>query len=114
MEQTMNVQPDAQLTEAIESLRVSLSGQTTLIYVLMAIAALSLIIALIALNRGRGGQTEAAPAAVVSAMPTALAQNDGAVVAAITAAISCLLAEEKGAQSSGAASGFVVRRIRRV
>ena len=50
IEQAMNIQPDSALVESVESLKAALGSQTTLIYVLIAIAALSLIIAIAAMR----------------------------------------------------------------
>ena len=119
IEQAMNIQPDSALVESVESLKAALGSQTTLIYVLIAIAALSLIIAIAAMRRGRGrGEYSKAPAAA-AAYPapaaTASVSNDGAIAAAITAAIACILTQEKDSQAKGdQGSGFIVRRIRRV
>lgn len=118
LEQTLNIQPDSLLMESIESLQTALSGQTTLIYVLIAIAVLSLIVAFAAVRRSRsamaGGIASAVPAAAAP-LSNPSASNDAAVVAAITAAISCVLAKEKGSPiNADQSSGFIVRRIRRV
>lgn len=111
MEQAVNL--DGALSKALAELQATLSGQTTMIYVLIAIAALSLIIALAALSRGKGRSPQAAPAAAApQGQPLAASRDDGALVAAITAAIACLL-EQEGGERPGARD-FVVRRIRRV
>ena len=117
IEQAMNIQPDSALVESVESLKAALGSQTTLIYVLIAIAALSLIIAIAAMRRGRGEYSNAPAAAAAYPAPAATASvsNDGAIAAAITAAIACILTQEKNSQAKeNQASGFIVRRIRRV
>lgn len=116
MEQTTVImQPEGALTEAIEGLQATLSGQTTLIYVLMAIAALSLIIALAALSRGKSVAAQPLPTQAAPAAPKSAPAGDAAVVAAITGAIACLLSQERAAGGLPQGSpGFVVRRIRRV
>lgn len=97
----------------IEGLQVALLGM------LIVFAGLILLIVVIRMIRGLSGgaprakapQAEpvpvpAAPVAVQAADPMA----DGALVAAISAAVACMLAQ---GQPTGA-SGFVVRRIWRV
>lgn len=117
IEQTMNIQPDSALIESVESLKAALSSQTTLIYILIAIAALSLIIAIAAMRRGKG-EKDTAPAAAAAPLASAVmpaASNDGAIAAAITAAIACILSQEQGGRTNeNSGSGFIVRRIRRV
>ena len=116
IEQAMNIQPDSALVESVESLKAALGSQTTLIYVLIAIAALSLIIAIAAMRRGRGEYSKAPAAAAAHSAPAATASvsNDGAIAAAITAAIACILSQEKDGHAKGEqGSGFIVRRIRR-
>ena len=117
IEQAMTIQPDSALAESVESLKAALNSQTTLIYVLIVIAVLSLIIAIAAMRRGRGNNSNALAAAAAPSAPAAAASvsDDGAVAAAITAAISCILTQEKDGQVKGdQGSGFIVRRIRRV
>ena len=117
IEQAMNIHPDSALVESVESLKAALGSQTTLIYVLIAIAALSLIIAIAAMRRGRDEYSNAPAAAAAYPAPAATASvsNDGAIAAAITAAIACILTQEKNNQVKGdQGSGFIVRRIRRV
>lgn len=117
IEQAMNIHPDSALVESVESLKAAMGSQTTLIYVLIAIAALSLIIAIAAMRRGRDEYSKAPAAAAAYPAPAATASvsNDGAIAAAITAAIACILTQEKNSQAKGdQASGFIVRRIRRV
>ena len=117
IEQAMNIQPDSALVESVESLKAALGSQTTLIYVLIAIAALSLIIAIAAMRRGKSGNggEQAFEAVTPAPVATASVSNDGAIAAAITAAIACILTQEKNSQAKGdQGSGFIVRRIRRV
>ncbi len=117
IEQAMNIQPDSALVESVESLKAALGSQTTLIYVLIVIAALSLIIAIAAMRRGRGEYSKATAAAAAYSAPAATVSvsNDGAIAAAITAAIACILTQEKNSQPKGdQGCGFIVRRIRRV
>ena len=115
IEQAMNIQSDSALVESVESLKAALGSQTTLIYVLIAIAALSLIIAIAAMRRGEYSKAPAAAAAYPAPAATASVSNDGAIAAAITAAIACILTQEKNSQAKGdQGSGFIVRRIRRV
>ncbi len=116
MEQTTVIlQPEGALTEAIEGLQAALSGQTTLIYVLMAIAALSLIIALAALSKGKGSVAQPLPMQAAPAALQSVPAGDAAVVAAITGAIACLLSQERAANGLPQENaGFIVRRIRRV
>ena len=116
IEQAMNIQPDSALVESVESLKAALGSQTTLIYILIAIAALSLIIAIAAMSRGKGDNSKAPAASAAPSAPAAVASvsDDGAIAAAITAAIACILTQEKNSQAKGdQSSGFIVRRIRR-
>ena len=69
IEQAMNIQPDSALVESVESLKAALGSQTTLIYVLIAIAALSLIIAIAAMRRGRDEYSNAPAAAAAKVAP---------------------------------------------
>lgn len=117
IEQAMNIQPDGALAESVESLRAALSSQTTLIYILIVIAALSLIIAIAAMRRSKGENSEAPVDEVALPAPAVMpsASNEGAAVAAITAAIACILNQEKGGRTEeNSSGGFIVRRIRRV
>ena len=118
LEQVLNVQPDGALMESIQSLQAALGNQTTLIYVLIAIAALSLFVAFAAISRGRRTDHKNEAAAPPFALPDAgnYAAGDAAIVAAITAAVSCVLAQEHGGAGNQNLNGggFVVRRIRRV
>ncbi len=118
LEQILNVQPDGALMESIQSLQAALGNQTTLIYVLIAIAALSLLVAFAAIGRGRrtGHKKEAAAPSLAPSDSGSYAAGDAAIVAAISAAVSCVLAQEHGGAGNQNLNGggFVVRRIRRV
>ena len=117
LEQAMTIQPGSALAESVESLKAALNSQTTLIYILIAIAALSLIIAIAAMRRGKSGNGGEQVFEAVTPAPAATASvsNDGAIAAAITAAIACILSQEKDGHAKGEqGSGFIVRRIRRV
>lgn len=112
LEQGMNVLPDGTLMEALADLQTRLDTQTMLIYVLLGIAFLSLVIAFAALKKG-GKRPAAQPTASAQTAGASAPSDDQAVVAAITAAISCILSQENKGGSAGN-SDFVVRRIRRV
>lgn len=118
VEQILTAQPDSALLESIENLQASLSSQTVLIYVLIAIAVLSLLVAFAAIQKSRVPAAEGKEAHSGAAAPTVtapLGSVDAAVVAAISAAISCVLSQEQGEQRiSNQNNSFVVRRIRRV
>ena len=116
LEQAMTIQPGSALAESVESLKAALNSQTTLIYILIAIAALSLIIAIAAMSRGKGNNSKAPAADAAHSAPAAVASvsDDGAIAAAITAAIAFILSQEKDGQAKGdQGSGFIVCRIRR-
>lgn len=87
-----------------------------LTFILIILAALLLLVGMKMLRQGKAAAQPAAPKAAqaVVQQPRASAPAgglDAGVVAAITAAIACVLDQESG---DGTAQGFVVRRIRRV
>lgn len=93
------------------------AGNDTVLTILVVMAALILLVGLIILKKIAG--LKAAPSAPAAApTPTAAPQQwgeDPQMVAAITAAIACMLEPQTapGAVPSGT-PGFVVRRIRRL
>ncbi|MBR1586555.1 MAG: OadG family protein [Clostridia bacterium] len=99
--------------------RLTLGLSTTVIGMLVVFFGLVILIACIYAMTSITGRKRKKPAPEIKEIPAPLpvtreaaveeaqAEDDGAVVAAITAAIALILADE------GSGSGFVVRRIRR-
>lgn len=92
---------------------------TLLLSAMVVLAGLILLVGITALYKA-GKMRQEAPAAPAAAAPAPTAapaapgapSQDAALVAAITAAISCFLEQE--APEGAAPQGFIVRRIRRV
>ncbi len=97
--------------------RIAYAGRMTLIGMVTVFAALAILwgalalfrVALAAVERRKTAKSEPAPATPAPAAPAAPTSNEEELVAAITAAVTVLLAEENG----GTAPAFRVVSFRR-